>query len=227
MPSAVSPIDAPAPPRVLRVTSGSPAERAGLQVGDELLAIDGRSPRDVLEYQRLVDEADIPRFATMGVIASLQPCHLLTDIEAIERLMPHRAARSFPLRDLVESAELAGFEPEELVWLGSDAPIVPPEPGDNLQASVERRRRSISSKVRATQRMRAQSTGTRATANSAKGRAGSIPCSRTACRSTQPKISGMKMTGGKSLRASVPPIPRDQSRPTQLLSGRIVKSAMH
>lgn len=94
-----------------------------------------------IEHAEFVDEADIGRFADMGVIASLQPCHLLTDIEAIERLMPHRAERSFPLRDLVESAAAAGFEPEELVWLGSDAPIVPPEPGDNIQAAVERRRR--------------------------------------------------------------------------------------
>jgi putative radical SAM enzyme (TIGR03279 family) len=59
MPSVAAPIDAPAPPRVLHVTPGSAAERAGLQIGDEILAIDGRSPRDVLEYQRLVDEADI------------------------------------------------------------------------------------------------------------------------------------------------------------------------
>jgi putative radical SAM enzyme (TIGR03279 family) len=44
---------------VVSVTAGSAAARAGLQVGDELLAIDGRTPRDVLEYQRLVDEADV------------------------------------------------------------------------------------------------------------------------------------------------------------------------
>ena len=45
-------------PRVVSVAAASPAERAGLQVGDELLAIDGRVPRDVIEYRLLVDEAD-------------------------------------------------------------------------------------------------------------------------------------------------------------------------
>jgi putative radical SAM enzyme (TIGR03279 family) len=45
-------------PRVVSVATGSPAERAGLQVGDELLAIDGRVPRDVIEYRLFVDEAD-------------------------------------------------------------------------------------------------------------------------------------------------------------------------
>ncbi|HVC71518.1 MAG TPA: DUF512 domain-containing protein [Acidimicrobiales bacterium] len=44
-------------PRVVSVAAGSPAERAGLRVGDELLAIDGRVPKDVIEYRLLVDEA--------------------------------------------------------------------------------------------------------------------------------------------------------------------------
>jgi putative radical SAM enzyme (TIGR03279 family) len=59
MPAASAPSAAPAPPRVVSVLDGSAAARAGVQLGDEILAIDGRSPRDVLEYQRLVDEADI------------------------------------------------------------------------------------------------------------------------------------------------------------------------
>jgi putative radical SAM enzyme (TIGR03279 family) len=59
MPATPAATVAPAPPRVIAVAPRSAAERAGLEVGDEILAIDGRSPRDVLEYQRLVDEADI------------------------------------------------------------------------------------------------------------------------------------------------------------------------
>jgi putative radical SAM enzyme (TIGR03279 family) len=45
-------------PRVVSVAAASPAAVAGLQVGDELLSIDGRAPRDVIEYRFLVDEAD-------------------------------------------------------------------------------------------------------------------------------------------------------------------------
>lgn len=93
-----------------------------------------------VEHAQFIDEADVPRFAQLGVVASLQPCHLLTDIEAIERYAPHRAERAFPLRDLIDSAVEAGFEASDLVWLGSDAPIVPPAPEDNLQAAVHRRR---------------------------------------------------------------------------------------
>jgi putative radical SAM enzyme (TIGR03279 family) len=45
-------------PRVVSVAAASPAQAAGLQVGDALLAIDGRVPRDVIEYRLLVDGAD-------------------------------------------------------------------------------------------------------------------------------------------------------------------------
>src|SRR5438270_1564324 len=46
-------------PRVVAVDASSPAFRAGLRPGDELLALNGRLPRDVIEYQLLVDEADL------------------------------------------------------------------------------------------------------------------------------------------------------------------------
>jgi putative radical SAM enzyme (TIGR03279 family) len=45
-------------PRVVSVVAESPAQRAGLSVGDEIVAIEGRVPRDVIEYRLLVDEAD-------------------------------------------------------------------------------------------------------------------------------------------------------------------------
>jgi putative radical SAM enzyme (TIGR03279 family) len=45
-------------PRVVAVAPGSPAQRAGLLPGDEVVAVDGRVPRDVLEWRFLVDEAD-------------------------------------------------------------------------------------------------------------------------------------------------------------------------
>lgn len=98
-----------------------------------------------IEHAQFVDESDIPRFARLNVIASMQPCHLLTDIEAIERFTPHRAERAFPLRDLFDSARAARRDPRELLWLGSDTPIVPPTPEDNFQAAVHRRRAGMPS----------------------------------------------------------------------------------
>ena len=44
-------------PRVVAVASGSPAQRAGVLPGDEIVALDGQLPRDIIEYQLLADQA--------------------------------------------------------------------------------------------------------------------------------------------------------------------------
>ncbi len=46
-------------PKVVAVTASSPAELSGLRVGDELLFLNGRVPRDVIEYSLLADEPDL------------------------------------------------------------------------------------------------------------------------------------------------------------------------
>ncbi|MEM1330671.1 MAG: amidohydrolase family protein [Planctomycetota bacterium] len=85
-----------------------------------------------IEHAELIDEADVPRFAAMGVVASVQPCHLLPDVEALKRLVPGRLDRVLPIRELLDSGAT--------VWFGSDVPIVRPDPGDSILAAVSRRR---------------------------------------------------------------------------------------
>lgn len=46
-------------PRVVAVAPGSPADIAGIGIGDELVTINGSSPRDIIQYQLLVDEAQL------------------------------------------------------------------------------------------------------------------------------------------------------------------------
>ncbi len=94
------------------------------------------APLPRIEHAELIDEADVPRFAELGVVCSVQPCHLLTDIEALTRLLPHRLDRVLPLRELIDS----GCEPGALLWFGSDTPIVRPDPEDSIQAATQRRR---------------------------------------------------------------------------------------
>ena len=102
-----------------------------------------------VEHAQFLDERDAPRFASLSAgegpgaalaVASLQPSHLLTDVEAIERLVPDRAARAFALRDLWGAAEEAGRSPADLIYLGSDTPVVSPDPNDTLRAAVDRSR---------------------------------------------------------------------------------------
>ena len=45
-------------PLVLDILPGTPAHRAGIAAGDELVSINGVIPNDVIEYQQLVDDAD-------------------------------------------------------------------------------------------------------------------------------------------------------------------------
>ncbi len=89
-----------------------------------------------IEHAEVVDDADVPRFARLGVVCSVQPCHLLADIEALTRGLPHRLHRVLPLRDLIDS----GLRPGEGLVFGSDVPIVRPDPGDSIQAAVHRGR---------------------------------------------------------------------------------------
>jgi putative radical SAM enzyme (TIGR03279 family) len=46
-------------PTVTSVTAASPAARAGLAVGDELLSLNGQEPRDVIDFQQLCDADDL------------------------------------------------------------------------------------------------------------------------------------------------------------------------
>jgi putative radical SAM enzyme (TIGR03279 family) len=53
---AVDRVDAP---RVVHVAPGSPAERAGLEPGDELVLVAGEAPRDIVAYRLLTDAAEV------------------------------------------------------------------------------------------------------------------------------------------------------------------------
>jgi putative radical SAM enzyme (TIGR03279 family) len=46
-------------PRVVAVAPGSPAAEAGIEPGDELVALNGEGPRDIIRYHLLVAEPDV------------------------------------------------------------------------------------------------------------------------------------------------------------------------
>lgn len=120
---------------------GDGAVRAVLDAWESLGPIGGPS-RLRIEHAEIIDAADVARLARPRfgeVIVSVQPCHLLADIEALRRGLPHRLDRVLPLRELID----AGCGPGERLWFGSDVPIVRPHPGDSIRAAVHRRREGM------------------------------------------------------------------------------------
>lgn len=120
---------------VLDAWQASPGSRAARH-GPWHRADRRTTPALRIEHAELIDAADVPRFVELGVVASVQPCHLLTDMEVLGREFPGRLDRVLPLRELVN----AGCAPGEQLWFGSDVPIVRPHPHDSIQGAVHRRR---------------------------------------------------------------------------------------
>jgi predicted amidohydrolase YtcJ len=85
-----------------------------------------------MEHAQLVAVADFPRFAQLGVTASVQPDHAMDDRDVADRYWAGRTDRTFALRSLLDAgAELA---------LGSDAPVSPLDPWVTAAAAVGRTR---------------------------------------------------------------------------------------
>ena len=84
--------------------------------------------RHRVEHAQLVHPDDLARFAALGVAASVQPCHRLSDAPAQRAAWGARAEWTFPLRDLDRSGALIAF--------GTDAPVESPDPWRNLAAAI-------------------------------------------------------------------------------------------
>ena len=57
-------------PHVVAVDEGSAAHRHGVQVGDVIVSVNGVAPRDVIEWQRLVDENEVTLVVSRSGIES-------------------------------------------------------------------------------------------------------------------------------------------------------------
>lgn len=86
--------------------------------------------RGSIEHAQLVRPADLPRFAELGVIASVQPAHLLDDRDVADSYWPGRADRAFPLRGLLDAGARLAF--------GSDTPVAPFDPWLAMATAVYR-----------------------------------------------------------------------------------------
>ena len=85
-----------------------------------------------IEHAQVIDLSQISQFAQLGVIASVQPCHLLTDMQWAEsRLGPERAKNSYPWRSFLAQGVRLAF--------GTDFAVEPMNPFRGLYAAVTRK----------------------------------------------------------------------------------------
>ena len=91
-----------------------------------------REPRWRVEHAQILDPSDIPRFAKMGVIASMQPSHAISDLFfAPARLGMDRLAGAYAWQSLLKAGAV--------ICGGSDAPVERGEPMIEFYAAVARK----------------------------------------------------------------------------------------
>ena len=90
--------------------------------------------RPVLAHVQLIDPADLPRFAALGVIANLeplwaQPDPLMTEL-TLPRVGPARGARQYQIATLLNSGARVSF--------GSDWPVTAYQPLHGIATAITR-----------------------------------------------------------------------------------------
>jgi predicted amidohydrolase YtcJ len=110
---------------------GDRGNREVLDAYAKALGQDGTTRRWRIEHAQLLAASDLPRLASLGVIASMQPTHATSDMAwAGTRVGPQRIVGAYAWRQLRDSgARLA---------LGSDFPVESVDPRLGLYAAVTR-----------------------------------------------------------------------------------------
>ena len=88
--------------------------------------------RGSVEHAQLLSDADVARFAELGVVASVQPEHAVDDRDVADRHWAGRTRRAFPYGALDDAGAV--------LVLGSDAPVAPLDPWVAVAAAVSRTR---------------------------------------------------------------------------------------
>ncbi|GAA5843485.1 hypothetical protein JCM9279_000764 [Rhodotorula babjevae] len=87
-------------------------------------------PGSTIEHAQLLALSDLPLFARLGLVASIQPTHMADDRELAEQFWPGRTGRAFSFKALVDAGAT--------LKLGSDAPVAPVDPWDAMAVAISR-----------------------------------------------------------------------------------------
>ncbi len=112
---------------------GDRAIRTQLDIYERVARENGvRDRRFRIEHAQHVAPQDIPRFAALGVIASMQPYHAIDDGRWAERVIGRERAKwTYAFRSLLDARARLAF--------GSDWFVAPPTPLEGIYAAVTRR----------------------------------------------------------------------------------------
>ena len=90
--------------------------------------------RPRIEHAQCVHPKDVPRFAKLGVIASMQPIHVVADRDLVDRYWPQVVTQSYAWGALLRAGAMLAF--------GSDAPVETADPLLGIDAATAWRRRA-------------------------------------------------------------------------------------
>jgi predicted amidohydrolase YtcJ len=127
------------------------ADKLGLQIGthaigdkgnnwvlnayEKAIKVNGkRDSRHRIEHAQTLQASDIPRFASLSVIASMQPTHCISDKKFCDkRIGTERAKGAYAWKSLADAGAILAF--------GTDYQVEPLNPMEGLYASVTRKDR--------------------------------------------------------------------------------------
>ncbi len=115
----------------IAVTAHAIGDAAVRQALDLLERLSRAAVPHRIEHFQCVHSDDLARAARAGIVVSMQPAHLLTDIPLVDRHWGRRGRGAYVFRSLLQRGTAVVF--------GSDVPVASVDPREGVYAAMERR----------------------------------------------------------------------------------------
>jgi len=119
----------------LNVAIHAIGDKANRNALDAIINASGRKKtgfRHRIEHCQLLRKSDIPLFGKHNIICSVQPSHLISDIDLVKKYWGQRGRHAYAFNTMQDKGAVLSF--------GSDGPIEKPNPIYDIYCAVERKR---------------------------------------------------------------------------------------